>query len=296
MRSKKTLIIILFIIIAAVLCAGLVFLRIGKNRNEGDAESGTVTKEALSAARSLELESMRISAENAETEAEEEAIPPAEEAVLTPNKGIKIAIDPGHQKTGNSEPEPIGPGASQTKAKVAGGTSGVVTGIPENELNLTVSLKLRDELEERGYEVIMIREEADVNISNAERAEIANGSGASIFLRIHANGGGSSQNGTLTMCMTKNNPFNAELYEDSRRLSDIMVNAITAQTGSANLGVQEVDNMSGINWCKIPVTIIEMGFMTNPEEDQKMATDEYQELLVKGMANGVDEYFEGAAE
>ncbi len=78
MRSKKTLTIILLIIIAAVLCAGLVFLRIGKNRNDGDAESGTVTKEALSAARSLELESMRISAENAETEAEEEALPPAE--------------------------------------------------------------------------------------------------------------------------------------------------------------------------------------------------------------------------
>ncbi len=205
-----------------------------------------------------------------------------------------VAIDAGHQQKGIKETEPNGPGSSVQKAKLSSGTAGKVTRVPEYQLNLTVSLALRDELLERGYSVYMIRITNDAPVSNKERAEMANAVGADIFLRIHANGSEDpSVRGAMMVCQSSANPYTQQ-YESSRRLSEMILQGYCQETqipqkkGSA---IWETDTMTGINWCKVPSSTLEMGYMSNSEDDLAMAEDGFALAAARGIADGVDAYF-----
>ena len=195
------------------------------------------------------------------------------------NKKKVICIDAGHQTKANLEKEPIGPGAKTTKFKVTGGTSGLWTKQTEYALALKVAKKLQKILKKRGYKVIMCRTKNDVNISNSERAAIANEAKADAFIRIHANGAANK------------NPYNSDIYSSSKLLSDKVLDGVVAKSGCKKLYVWETDTMSGINWSKVPVTIVEMGYMTNEKEDRALNTASYQKKMAEGMADGIDAYF-----
>ena len=204
-----------------------------------------------------------------------------------------IVIDAGHQTRAMSATEPIGPGSSQRKAKVTGGASGCVTHLPEYKLNLQVAKKLQKELVKRGYKVIMVRTKNNVRMSNVQRAKVANKYKADAFIRIHANSAGSSSvKGALTIAPASNNRYMTKANRKaSQKLSKKVLKAMCKTTGAKNRGVMYTNSMTGINWCKVPVTIVEMGFMSNPSEDRKMAKASYQKKIVKGIAGGIDNFF-----
>lgn len=205
---------------------------------------------------------------------------------------IMIAIDAGHQSRANLGTEPVGPGSSVKKTKVSGGATGVATGIPEYKLNLKVAKKLKKELESRGYQVYMIRTKNDVNISNKQRTILANKSGAEIYLRIHADGAASSSaRGASMLYPSKANKYVGELSKASKKLSNCILKSYCRQTGIRNRGLVQRDDLTGTNWSKIPVTLIELGFLSNPSEDRYMQKASNQEKMAKGIAKGIDDYF-----
>lgn len=213
-------------------------------------------------------------------------------SVLLQVKGKKIVgIDPGHQSRGDNGTEPNGPGSTTYKAKVAGGTRGVSTGTPEYKLTLSVAKKLKTELWDRGYQVVMTRTKNDVRISNKERALLINESGAHICVRIHADGGASSARGATALCPSASNRYISKLYKESKKLSEKVLASYCAKTGLRNRGISYRDDLTGTNWSTVPTTLIELGFMTNAAEDRYMGSASGQKEMVQGLADGIDGYF-----
>lgn len=252
--------------------------------SESREETGTALTEQESGTETAEPETTQSESET-ETETETEQVT------------WMVAIDAGHQGSwvDMSEPEPVAPGSSQTKAKASVGTTGRFSGVAEYELNLQVAQALKKELVSRGYGVVMTREDHDTAISNRERAELATREGADISVRIHANGSDDpSVSGALTMAPSVSNPYlSQEVIANSSKLSSEILKSYCEATGLANLGVMATDEMTGINWSTVPVTILEMGFMTNQQDDLYLTTEANHETMAKGIADGIDAYFAG---
>jgi len=203
-----------------------------------------------------------------------------------PLEGVRIGIDPGHQAKGNSEKEPVAPGSSEMKAKVSSGTQGVSTRVAEYIVNLDVSLLLRDALEAQGAEVFMTRETHDVNISNVERAVMMNELEVDMVLRIHCNGSTDSSVKGIGLYVKKTGDAAEESYE----ISEYLLPAMAEATGARAMGIYQRDTYSGMNWSTVPSILVEMGFMSNPEEDKLLNDPDYQLLLVQGMVQGIEDY------
>lgn len=202
--------------------------------------------------------------------------------------GLIIGIDPGHQAHSNSELEPVAPGSSEQKKKVSSGTSGTISGVREHEVNLAVGLLLRDLLEAEGATVIMTRETADVDISNAERAQIFNAYQVDLGLRIHCNGSEDESVQGAFMLVPTENPF----QEDCIRAAETILSAYGAVTGiNIDRGLTFRSDQTGFNWCERPVVNIEMGHMTNPEEDRKLTELDFQVKMAEGLYQGILAFF-----
>ncbi|MGL5330814.1 MAG: N-acetylmuramoyl-L-alanine amidase family protein [Peptostreptococcaceae bacterium] len=206
------------------------------------------------------------------------------------NKKYLICIDPGHQEKGDPKLEPVGPGSSSQKARVSSGATGVATKKPEYILNLEASIVLKHILESKGYEVIMTRESHDVNISNSERAILANNKNVDMVVRVHADSlDNSSKTGASILIPDENGKYTSSIYEESNKCAELIKENMKASGISIN-GIFQRGDLTGFNWSKVPVVLVEMGFLSNYNEDQMMSNPEYQRKLMQSVADGVEEY------
>ena len=201
--------------------------------------------------------------------------------------GLKIGIDPGHQEKANSEKEAIAPGSKEKKPKVAAGTRGRRTKIPEYMTVLEISKKLRDALIDEGAEVLMTRETHDVDISNQERAIMMNEWGADLVLRIHCDGSAKKSPNGIGLFVNKSFPIS----EESKRAAEAILPRMVEATGAKRRGVYQRDTYTGLNWSEVPCILVECGYLTNPDEDERLNDHDYQQKLAEGMVEGICDYF-----
>lgn len=271
---------------------------------EGNVESDNETVADTEAVTESQMEEATEEVSEAETETETETQSETEavseeeqtENAESQTEKIMVAIDASHQGADAdlTEEEPVGPGSETMIKGFSEGISGTATGLEENELNLEVATKLKDILEERGYEVFMTREDADTQLSEVERAELVNASDAQILISLHANGGDdSSERGACAQAPSYENPYitDTDLVKKSNALGDIVLQAYCDKTGLTDKGLYNIDSRAQINWSKIPVIVLEMGFMSNTEDDTYMAEDTNQQKMAEGIADGIDLYF-----
>jgi N-acetylmuramoyl-L-alanine amidase len=199
-----------------------------------------------------------------------------------------VVVDAGHDQYGNPATEPIGPGSSTRKIKDGGGTSGVVSGLREADLNMRVANRVKGLLERAGVRVVMTRTRTQgVSMGNIARARIANRAHAALFLRIHADGSSDpSVRGTHVLYPALQRGWTDDVYAASRRAATVVQSETRRALGFPDRGLQEHTDFTGFNWADVPVILVEMGFMTNPTEDRLLATPAYQRRAAVGMCRG----------
>lgn len=167
------------------------------------------------------------------------------------------------------------------------------TRIPEYELTLQIAMNLKTRLEARGVKVVMTRTTNDVNLSNSERAAIANKANADLFMRIHCDGSPERSTAGLSTLYPAVNAWTKPISAPSKRAANVVQSSAVSSTGAVDRGIVGRADLSGFNYSKVPAVLIECGFVSNPVEDRLLASPHYQDKVADGIASGVMAFLEG---
>lgn len=203
------------------------------------------------------------------------------------NKKV-IVIDPGHANRSNLEKEPIAPGSSELKIKDGGGAEGIATKTPEYKINMQVAVKLKAILEGKNYTVVMTKTSDSESLGNVERAQIGNNANAALVIRLHADSSDNSTvQGASMLVPASINSDTAAISGISKQYGTTILNIYTSELGIKNRGIQVHSDMTGFNWSKVPVILIEMGFLSNPDEDRFLSDSNNETKIANALADGI---------
>ena len=182
-----------------------------------------------------------------------------------------------------------------------GSDSGAVeNGVREKDLTLSVYNKVSSRLASLGYTVLTSRN-TDKDVGLVSRADQVNKSNADMFLSIHFNAGGrGTAYGIETYYykheqgyepeINKDNHNSPERIEKSRKLANKIQQNLLYKTGAYDRGVKRA-SFAVLRETSIPSILVELGFIDNQEEVNKIKTNEYQEKLADGIVDGIVEYY-----
>jgi N-acetylmuramoyl-L-alanine amidase len=194
-----------------------------------------------------------------------------------------VCIDPGHGTLARvgAQREPIGPGSPTLKIKDPGGAPG------EAAVVLDIALRTRTLLTARGVRVAMTRTRSGYGGGNIERARFCNARGASLMLRIHADGSTNrSLRGIHTLYPALRRGWTDDVYAKSVRAARVLQQAVVHSTGAPDLGLQRRSDLTGFNWADVPVVLVETGFLSNPAEARQLHSPAYRAQIARGLAAG----------
>lgn len=169
-----------------------------------------------------------------------------------------------------------------------GGVDGGCIGdnVLEKDVNLSIAMNIKEQLVERGYEVLMTREK-DETISLEERVKLANENGATIYISIHQNFSDEKPNevnGIETF-------YSTESEIDSKRLAQLMQQQLTDSTDARDRSILANENLYVIRETNMPACLVETGFLSNKEECGRLVSEDYQKQLAASIVSGVELYF-----
>ena len=173
-------------------------------------------------------------------------------------------------------------------------------GISEKSLTLAIQSRVKAKLESEGYQVVTTRT-SDTYVDLTDRSRAANASESDIFVSIHINASGSSASQGIETYYYQ--PYaeypsriNATYHANPTRLSmsDTLANAIQSSlinaTGAQNQGVKR-RTFAVLRETTAPAVLLELGFLSNPQEAARLTTSAYQETLANAIVAGIKRYY-----
>ncbi len=209
-----------------------------------------------------------------------------EQETEQPLTGVIICLDAGHGVTDETAQERVSPLSEETKAAYVSGASGASQ--TEEELNLAVAQLTQAALTRLGAQVVMTRTVNEIALGNIQRAQIANEAGADLCIRIHADGADDTTVSGMSMQVPAGELLGTpEIEQPSAQAAQIILDCVTEATGAKNRGLTQRSDLTGFNWSEVPCILLEMGFLSNPEEDATLAREDYRQSIADGIAQGV---------
>ena len=156
-------------------------------------------------------------------------------------------------------------------------------GNKEKDINLSIALKLRDKLKNAGANVFMIRED-DKFVSLSDRVEFSNSRNSQIFISIH--------NNALSDSLADKDKRGTEVYyfySQAKPLAKAVSNGITNHTGLINNGIYPQSFAVVRNTNAVSI-LVEAGYLIDPEDDVKLIESDFQDKIVDGILNGLENY------